>query len=401
MQIDEQNDTAGVKAIRSMAELSEEMIMEILLRLPARTLCCMKSVCRLWRALISTRDFTWNHLRRSSSRPIVVYEDTRIFSVESLLDNPSKLPRVSCLSGLRGNKYSICGSCHGLLCLFNSHPCGMYAVLLNPCTGFRFKSPDTHGHLCFSGFGYDHLSDTFKFLGIIRNLRPSRSENTISTRIYTFGPTSSWRRIDDDVPIRVLTGGVDDRKGTYLGSSKVCTINWIVYRVVLYFDLGKETYGQFPLPHRDSTEYNPESLDRYLCVLRNCLSVCYEDQRTGQWIVWQMKEYGDSQSWTILAMIPFHSCLLSTSLRNRLKPLYISETDVLLAMSPSFRAVLFNLNNGRLDFSDEVHGSMLNQPCFRHWFRSGGRTIYIYHESLLSPSCFQSNSKPKRLVHLM
>ncbi|MED6219151.1 hypothetical protein PIB30_033171 [Stylosanthes scabra] len=304
MHIDELNDAAGEKAIRSMADLSEEMIMEIFLRLPVRSLCCMKRVCSSWRTLISTRDFTWNHLRRSSPH-IIAYEDTRILSVESLLDNPSKPPRVSYLSGLR--RYSICGSCHGF--------------------------------------------DTYKFLGIIRDQRPSRFENTISTRIYTFGPTSSWRRIDDDVPISCLTDVVDDRKGTYLGSSKG------------FIRISSRECGQ------------------------NRTMDCVADEGIRRFSI---LDYIGNDS------LPLVSPLSSIS--NRLKPLYISESDVLLAMSPSFRVVLFNLNNGRLDFSDEVQQ---NQSYFRHWFRSGGGKIYIYHESLVSPNGFQTNLRPKRLLHFL
>ncbi|MED6190580.1 hypothetical protein PIB30_107271, partial [Stylosanthes scabra] len=88
----------------------------------------------------------------------------------------------------------------------------MHALLWNPCTEFTFQSPKIitdyykGGLLC--GFGYDHLSDIFKFLGIMTKIRKCVFKN--STRIYTFGPTSSWRRIDDDIPYGLLGVPIDD-----------------------------------------------------------------------------------------------------------------------------------------------------------------------------------------------
>ncbi|XLR36774.1 hypothetical protein S83_021434 [Arachis hypogaea] len=45
--------------------------------------------------------------------------------------------------------------------------------------------------------------------------------------------------------------------------------------MVVYFDLGKETYSHFFLPYTDSDDYF-QRMNTYLCILRNCLSVCYE-----------------------------------------------------------------------------------------------------------------------------
>ncbi|MED6203812.1 hypothetical protein PIB30_003103 [Stylosanthes scabra] len=268
-----------------MEELSEEMIMEILLRLPARTLCCMKSVCSSWRTLISSPDFTWNHVRRSSSLdsrltpPRIAYDKfdgIGVLSVQSLLDNdPSEPTKVA---HFRAEwSYRIVGYCHGMLCLLhddNDIGGHMHALLWNPCTGFTFLSPQIRGYANFCGFGYDHLNDTYKFCGIIRNLGPSGFEN--SARIYTFGPNSPWRIIDD-IPTDEDLSMADNKKGVYFGSSRECTLNWSFFHVVYYFDLGKETYGHFALPDRDSSDH-------------------YDPWRRRGHCLWQMKEYGDAQS---------------------------------------------------------------------------------------------------------
>ncbi|XLR36317.1 hypothetical protein S83_064217 [Arachis hypogaea] len=397
---------------RQLADLSEEMIMEILLRLPTRTLASLKSVCRSWRNLISTPDFTRNHLRRSCLRdssltpPRIVYcthdgwyGGIESFYEQSMLDNnPSEPTKVARFS--RGG-YRIVGSCHGLLCFFdrnaNDH---MHAILWNPCTGFIFESPKINGKACFSGFGYDHLSDTYKFYATITKKVPSGVE--YSARIYTFGPTSSWRRIDDTPSILLCSRTAygpcmaDNLKGVFLSSGKACTINWCVYDVVLYFDLGKETYGSFTLPDRDSNGY-PWTHCTSLYVLRDCLSACYKHRKKQRWIVWQMKEYGEAKSWTTLVTIPFHP-----QQYDPLQPLYISESNVLFVMSRSFKLVfLCNLNDDSRDFSmiDSCSNGM--EYClYLSQYSSSRIMAYIFHESLVSPNGLQSNSS-KMVLHFI
>ncbi|MED6219152.1 hypothetical protein PIB30_033172 [Stylosanthes scabra] len=431
MQTDDKNDAAGKKATRLQLtagnqpppNLSEQMIMEILLRLPVRTLCCMKIVCSSWKTLISSPDFVWNHLHYSSLRDPtltpariayyrcaltssgVKYCGIGVLSVPSMLDKVSDEPtKVACFEGLR--YYQICGSCHGLLCLFNDDGHRTHAILWNPCTGFTFQSPDIHGQVCLSGFGYDRLSDTFKFFGIIKSSVLSGSE--FITRIYTFGPTPTWRRIDDlpnGLPdVGVDQHGVDDNtKGVYFSSGKACTVNWSFSgdNMAIYFDLGKETYGHFPLPHRviENNHYL-RNVGPHLCVLGNFLSVCYEDKTTKEWILWQMKEYGDPQSWTVLARIPINPQVFYPDRDHCLKPLYISGRGLLLAITSSFRVVLVNLNDDSFDFP-VIDGSMEmeNQPSFPQCLGSG--KIYIYHESLVSPNGLQSNSSNKTLLQFI
>ncbi|MED6219154.1 hypothetical protein PIB30_033174 [Stylosanthes scabra] len=376
-----------------MEELSEEMIMEIFLRLPVKTLSCMKSVCRSWRTLISNPDFTLNHFRRSSLRdptltpPRIAY-DYSIYQPHD--DNFCGIGVLSVQSltkvaHFRGQSYYlIVGSCHGLLCLFDFD--GSYAlmraILWNPCTGFTFQSPQIRRYANFCGFGYDHLSDTYKFCGITRKLGPSGFVNI--GRIYTFEPNSSWRIIDD-IPIDEDISMADNLKGVYFGSSRECTLNWSFFHVVYYFDLGKETYGHFALPDRDSEHYIP-CVYTTLCVLRECLCVCYgsSHQISQHWILWQMKEYGNPQSWTKLATIPFNYGNFARSLN---KPHIISESDVLLLIIyPGIKVVLYNLNDGSLGDFPAIDGfpDLIEKSSYVNF--------YIYYESLASPSGLQSNS---------
>ncbi|XLR42201.1 hypothetical protein S83_026861 [Arachis hypogaea] len=117
-----------VKRYEYKDDLPEELIREILLRLPARTLASLRSVCTSWRNLISAPDFTCNHLRRSYLRdpsltpPQIAYHRSfpsvgiRVLSVQSMMENPSEPTRIDCFRGPR--YYNMVGSFHGLLCMF-------------------------------------------------------------------------------------------------------------------------------------------------------------------------------------------------------------------------------------------------------------------------------------------
>ena len=86
--------------------------------------------------------------------------------------------------------------------------------------------------------------------------------------------------------------------------------------------------------------------------------------------MWLMKEYGVPNSWTKLVTIPYIKlgiCRWS----HLFVPLCISENGVLLLKTTSSKLVIYNLNDGRMDYLrivDEL-----------------GFDIHVYHESLVSP----------------
>ncbi|XLR59113.1 hypothetical protein S83_009785 [Arachis hypogaea] len=110
----------------SSARLPGDLVLEILWCVPATGLVRLKSVCRSWRTLISSPEFAREHLERSTAA--LLASDARIayagqFShlrrigflpLHSLFHNPSS-PAAKVVSS-----YDIVGSCHGLLCLFDT-----------------------------------------------------------------------------------------------------------------------------------------------------------------------------------------------------------------------------------------------------------------------------------------
>ncbi|MED6107733.1 hypothetical protein PIB30_016771 [Stylosanthes scabra] len=282
--------------------LPEELVAEILVQLPVSCLVKLKSVCRSWRALISSSQFAKTHLHRSIPIPYFAYtfpfaskwEDRRIeiFSAESPFHNPiTKVISFSVGTGLVF--FDIIGSANGLLCLLHLDCVASRAKLWNPCTRMESEWLNIDGDLSMIVFGYDHVHHKYKLFGEFS----LKSGSTFSSRICTLGEDSnSWRTIKDH---QINTVGY---KATSVPGTGA--LNWVSYDgAVVYLDLAKENFGEFSLPlhenQRDSG-YGPK-----LSVLKNCLAASYDHKKTHR-AVWLMKEYGKVESWTLVAVIRNH-----------------------------------------------------------------------------------------------
>ena len=132
--------------------------------------------------------------------------------------------------------------------------------------------------MTYHGFGYDHVNDKHKVLVI--------DYREIVTKIYTFGE-NSWRTVPN----------FPRKSHVWQGKFVSGTLNWIVRkrggdnssrRVILSFDLGKESYGDVLLPQHDGYKVRNCGLS----VLSNCLCVCFVHSNKNHWGVWMMKQYG-------------------------------------------------------------------------------------------------------------
>ncbi|XP_015938921.1 F-box/kelch-repeat protein At3g23880 [Arachis duranensis] len=395
--------------------LLDELIEEILLRIPARSLVRLRDrICSSWRTLISSSQFAKQHLRRSTTvdptltHPLIAYfsigyayPTIGVFSVPSPVENPPHEPtKVVPYKGRRPR--SIIDSCNGLLCLYNVERDdeGLHhgAILWNPCIGSTSQPVEIGGPFSVSGFGYDHVNDKYKLFG-----RVYKKSGEYVSRIITFGPNITWRTIEDfscSMPSPHGTFSLVSSVGIFVNGTG--TLNWIFhdcfrYVVVRSLDLVKETYNQFPLPDRDLDD--DCFMSPLLCILRGCLAACYENKRT-HWTVWLMKEYGVPQSWTKLVVIPHHPLLVNPSAGFPLQPIYIFKNNVLLAKAPNHKFVLLNLNDGSIDFPN-IDSSNDGMPKLRPLSKGlSSRTFRLYHESLVSLSHLglQSCSSEMRLV---
>ncbi|XP_058744660.1 F-box/kelch-repeat protein At3g23880-like [Vicia villosa] len=350
--------------------LPEDLVTEILLRLPVKSLLQFKRVCKSWKTLISDPQFANTHLqiKTTNHQQLVfsVLEESRILSypLNSLCENPSTPHKPATFTGIANHDYLIIGSCNGLLCLLDSD---QRVRMCNP--SIRFNSEKSPQAVSFSsnikhhGFGYDEVNNKYKVLLVLLN-RNNSSQSL--TKIYTFGD-DSWKTIQDFPPTRI-------RPFRLLGKFVSGTLNWIVENendggvssnqsVILSFDLEKETYSEVLLPRNAGGSVGA------LYVLNNCLGACYSYvAKDIQWVAWLMKDYGDVESWIKFVIIP------NLKPASFVEPQFVSGNGVVLLVSRLFsQVVLYSLNSGEFYYPSLT----INL----------GMDLHVHRESLVLPRC--------------
>lgn len=314
-------------------DLPEDMVVEILLRLPAKSLLRFKCVCRKWLVLIESPSFIDLHLRvrhNNGDQGILLFheyikgEEGKSFlsfhsdSDDELLSGVNVAPHLeldSVEDDGRIHKPFLVGSCNGIVCL--SLEFGKF-ILFNPVLrGCGYKKISITTPLAFGclpnpefeysdvdyGFGYDSLNDDYKILSTV-NIMHYRGYPFIvgnNVEIYNLS-TDSWRKLelDDgfsrfsaDPPMLFFNGNLhwinledDDR-------------DWNYYYIAC-FNLGTEVLRKIPIPDIELP------INGFLVLLDEYLTFIQRYSRDGDspnpsdiiyFDIWIMKGYGINETW--------------------------------------------------------------------------------------------------------
>ncbi|CAL5337771.1 hypothetical protein CsSME_00021061 [Camellia sinensis var. sinensis] len=293
--------------------LPQELIGEVLCRLPVKSLCRFKSVSHSWYSLISDPHFAQTHFTQTTNkmpnRLILISDFHTLFSVDYSAQIPVAT-KLNFLPSVEAESYDvwseILGSCNGLVLALNEFDVDKY--LLNPSTGESKKiseSPfalDSVNAYNRCGLGYDSTTDDYKVVmlsyyggGGVDDESGATTETNTIVSVYSL-KSDSWRKIQGSSYLHCAA----DPPGVYLNGC----VHWFAQRgsdyfpVIVAFDLGNETFREFlPPPFVNNAvfldEYNnvvspwfyPAVLGGYLCLQ------AFTD-------VWVMKEYGKKESWT-------------------------------------------------------------------------------------------------------
>jgi hypothetical protein len=157
--------------------LPDELIVEIISRLPVKTLMRFRCLNKSFNTLVSDPNFVKMHLKKSEQNPQLTvfsyrYPDKEpyllTFPISRLHENPSITIHYDPYYRLNDSDHSwrVVGSCNGLLCLLDqtTSPLRRWLCLWNPAT--RTKSEivlAAHNYRKFF-FGYDYLTETYKVI---------------------------------------------------------------------------------------------------------------------------------------------------------------------------------------------------------------------------------------------
>ncbi|KAJ6991923.1 F-box protein CPR30-like [Populus alba x Populus x berolinensis] len=331
-----------------------DIITRILSNLDIKTLLCFRSVSKGWRSLIDSSGFINTHMslsiKTNTNNTLLIlgegglnpinFDDLSPGDLLNLQDQP--------FISIGWQDVRLMGSCNGLVCLSNDDG---DVVILNQSTrehkrilslvrhGFELSvgsAPDKHWvWVSAYGFGYDAVSNDYKFVSIAKFLGIGFTFKESEMTIYS-AKKDLWGVIK--IPYDMLS--TDDKMGVYVHGS----LHWIakgsIWRdIIVGFDLGLDEFREVPQPDYGGNiviDIDLGVLGSYLCVFAK-----FRDRSADVWI---MKEYGVEESWSKVFSIS-RNVLFYDSVR----PLSYSRrgTEVLLELDEE-RLVWYGMETRRV-----------------------------------------------------
>ncbi|KAK3416912.1 hypothetical protein EUGRSUZ_H02653, partial [Eucalyptus grandis] len=256
-----------------MAEsLPEDILIDILLRVPAELLARFKFVCKRWRSLISDPGFAKSHLQRLKAGDLIPSQRIfigRLYGSHETIDYaaldgseggvvvPHRIKTIRPLCDCH-----VVGSCDGLVCLYlegnlyRDYPTTI--LIYNPatrecnelrCPEFAQDSEfrEYRENESFHGIGYDPRSDDYKIVEGIRGFDYKIVEGIHEVEFFWEAAifslkSGSWRSIN--FPIEEESGFSVSGNGVYWKGA----LHWYVYDyfrpVIISLDLSEEKFNR-------------------------------------------------------------------------------------------------------------------------------------------------------------
>ncbi|KAL0363150.1 UNVERIFIED_CONTAM: F-box protein CPR1 [Sesamum calycinum] len=260
-----------------MLNLPQEIVTDILSRLPVKSLLRFRCVSKPWRSLIDSKDFVKLHLHQSTetnSNRCLLIEDTLldIFAVD--LDSFERLDLGLCWN-----------------------PSTRKLKELPPTP---LESPgDVKVYVNeLYGFGYDSKSDDYKVVRVTEVGDGQDGQYLYSeTKIYSL-KSNSWTRVDN-YP-HILPSG-KRVWGVYLNDALHTVVKHCHHcESIMAFDLGTAKHHELPRPDLTGENIGVASVE----VMGGYLTVLVP-RKMNISEIWVMKEYGVKESWTkLLCFVP-------------------------------------------------------------------------------------------------
>ncbi|XP_057444320.1 F-box protein CPR1-like [Lotus japonicus] len=368
--------------------LPHDLIVQILLRLPVRSLLRFKSVCKPWLSLISDPQFGKSHYDLAAApthRCLAKCNDSEVESLDidaSLQNYESSVVNLKypLSSPHHENKpVDFLGSCRGFILVANR---GGNIIVWNPSTSVQRRIVDNLGWKKFqflNGFGYDPSTDDYLLVRIEvifwdDYIYSQQDPNIIAnhpTRIRLFSmKTNSGLYLEGTYAQYVNLCYCEFRVGSFLNEA----LHWLVTSVetsnhaIIAFDLVEGSLSEIPLSQILAREL--EGREYHLRFMGECFSLCCPGDQSGvasMAEIWMMKNYKVRSSWTKL--FAFSTCNIP---RNMFCPICFTKHGEIFGSNGSTSLMIVN---------DE--GKLLDE-CTFDTYTEDLLHCGMYRESLLS-----------------
>ncbi|XP_028774125.1 F-box/kelch-repeat protein At3g23880-like [Neltuma alba] len=306
------------------AYLPEDVMKDILVRLPLKSLLRFKSVAKSWYALMTDSSFCtkcleWsNSINKNGCLKLMFQLNPNVAPSISLLSNSSEDPGVIVPdfelpfyeNDLKLRWISGYGQCNGIFCLhldllsvqgYFDHDEQHRLILWNPLTKEVKVIPTSeHGASdAMFGFGFDPITADYKVVGIFPNKSQKEEQEQSVVQVYNLS-TNSWRTIDIiDAPSfefdHPLCGSYMNR--SYLNGAYHWLTNdyYKIDKPIVTFDFSKEVFGNIGFPIGITlAPFNIAVVDKSLAIIATYYAGKFHESVE----IWVMNEYGIESSWT-------------------------------------------------------------------------------------------------------
>ncbi|KAL5066738.1 hypothetical protein RYX36_017625 [Vicia faba] len=294
--------------------LPHEVIILILLRLPAKSLIRFKCVCKAWFSLIShDSSFANSHFQLTatghnhkilfiSTLPL----ETLSINFEPLLDDyiASLSLDLQCIFPQFFADIEIIGSCRGFILFCRSSNIYIWnpsTVVHKQIPASPFGGSKSRVHY-FYGFGYDH--STHDYLVVLMSCCRYSDNSQLHLEYFSL-KGNTWKEVEGPhFPYVNRNHFKQPPKG---GSLYNGAIHWLAYRkdlqtdVIVAFDLMERKLSYMLLP-RGSGGRPMQYCS--LWVYGEFLSVYTKNYRNDTVEIWVMEEYKVNSSWTMTLALP-------------------------------------------------------------------------------------------------
>lgn len=277
-----EREMSVVMATMTGHPLPEDVVIEILSRLPVKNLLQFKCVCKSWYAIITSPNFISKHLRNYYSKSddsdclLVQYCVTQageLESLELLLDETPKVLSYASLGNMPFYSPFLCGPCDGIFYMYRNYY--DFRAFWNPAVNeFKFLPPLPNPPSNFSyspqydayGFGLHPVTKDYEVVVMKDYWREKQEERggcRYPLRVFVYSSsTGSWRHWGDlsryyylqNNKCYICMNGVFFWLGSYeiFGDPEV----------IISFDMATETCQEIQLPDCGKS-YNRQCLATY------------------------------------------------------------------------------------------------------------------------------------------
>ncbi|GMP56620.1 hypothetical protein CsSME_00021039 [Camellia sinensis var. sinensis] len=299
-----ENEKAQIKATSelNLLNLPEEILIEILSRLPLKSLLQFNLVSKQWRSLIqsgSVKSVVPKH------KVLVCGMFSSLYSIDEDCC-VKRVPKPNQKNPSHGD-VEIFGSCNGLI-LIRVHD---DLFLWNPLTRcskkvLGYKDLHDEDYYIVSGLCFDSLSNEYKAVMALSHLTPSYGGEFAVVGNFR---SKTWTEVHFPYRFSSVNSGPVLNENLHWFASKKSSDHFLAPHEIVYFNPRMNKFKKLPMPQPKNGDgdilFGLGVLEGCLCMVRCCDE--HPSHHVGIVEVLAMKEYGEQESWItmfILSNIP-------------------------------------------------------------------------------------------------